>query len=130
MSAPDFRALCAQLLDALEEVRFGAYPGHIRCTIDDARVALAQHSAPGAFLHPPEPEPPADMLPDPTNRPLWQMMEDAYDKKIDLDYSYRYAAEIRAIVGAMEDRFGLFSGDALMIVDWLRDEADKAEAGE
>jgi hypothetical protein len=30
----------------------------------------------------------------------------------------------------MEDRFGLFSGDALMIVDWLRDEADKAEAGE
>lgn len=48
MNAPNYHALCARLLDALEEVQFGPYPGYIRCTIDDARIALSQtaHSTP------------------------------------------------------------------------------------
>jgi hypothetical protein len=63
------------------------------------------------------------------NRPLWQAMRRA-EGSLASDYQSPEARVLRAIVDAMEDRFGLFSGDALMLLDWLRDEADRAEAGE
>jgi hypothetical protein len=69
---------------------------------------------------------------DPTNRqPLWEAMDAARFLALHkgCNNGVAVAAELRAIVDAMEDRFGLFSGDALMILHWLRDEADKAEAG-
>jgi hypothetical protein len=69
---------------------------------------------------------------DPNRPPLWEAMDAARFLALrrGCNNGVAVAAELRAIVGAVEDRFGLFSGDALMIVDWLRDEADRAEAGD
>jgi hypothetical protein len=48
MNPPDFRALCAELLQGLDENRHPEvrYPGHLRIVMADARTALAQPVAP------------------------------------------------------------------------------------
>jgi hypothetical protein len=51
MAEPDFRALCAKLLQGLDENRHEEvrYPGHLRLVMADAREALARSSPAPAF---------------------------------------------------------------------------------
>jgi hypothetical protein len=64
------------------------------------------------------------------NRPLWQVMADAYIiAHASGNVAHAYAAELRAVVNAMEDHFVMLNGDSILVRDWLLAEADKAEAG-
>jgi hypothetical protein len=84
-------------------------------------------------------------MPDPTpNRPLWQVMHDAFlevlrPRPLHPDPErIGGAAMLRAIVSEIQRRWDVvlpddseFHGDTGMeIVAWLRAEADRAEAGE
>jgi hypothetical protein len=74
-------------------------------------------------------------MPDPTpNRPLWWIMQGAYFEGRKPGHCDRlgYAAELRAIADAAEKRWAYIYEKALLneIVAWLRDEADRAEAGD
>jgi hypothetical protein len=74
---------------------------------------------------------------DPTNRPLWQAMQDAYcgtdftPEPLDAPL---YAAEIRAIAEEIERRRRLLEPGYNLspeeIIAWLLAEADRAEAGD
>jgi hypothetical protein len=60
-----------------------------------------------------------------TNRPLWEVMDDSYGTHLTQEESY--GAMIRAIVREIHARPHFSRGELLV---WLRDEADRAEAGE
>jgi hypothetical protein len=74
--------------------------------------------------------------PTPNRPPLWEVMQDAYFKGRNPGISepHGYAAEIRAIADEAQVQFdGHFAGrweKELRIIDWLRAEADRADAGE
>jgi len=44
MMTPDFRSLCAELLNGLDEIAHSRYPfpGYTRCAMDRARAALSE----------------------------------------------------------------------------------------
>lgn len=74
------------------------------------------------------------------NRPLWHVMHAAYweaagfEKELIPPSSQEcFAAELRAIADRIEDDFAthIVGDDPVMeVVDWLRAEAGRAEAGE
>jgi hypothetical protein len=72
---------------------------------------------------------------DPTNRPpLWEAMDAARFLALrrGCNNGVAVAAELRAIAGRIKDDFAacIVGDDPVMeVVDWLRAEADKAEAG-
>jgi hypothetical protein len=69
---------------------------------------------------------------DPTNRPLWQVMADAYIiAHASGNVAHAYAAELRAIAEAISNELAthIVGDDPVMeVVAWLLAEADKAEA--
>jgi hypothetical protein len=71
-------------------------------------------------------------MPDPTpNRPLWEVMHDAY-LKCELSGPrghLGFAAELRAIAEEASRRYG-GNDPAISLIAWLELEADCAEAGE
>jgi hypothetical protein len=73
---------------------------------------------------------------DPNKLPLWQLMAGAYHGTIrDFDnVPHAYAAELRVIADEMAARMRLleegYNLTAPEVISWLRDEADRAEAGE
>jgi hypothetical protein len=66
---------------------------------------------------------------DPTNRPLWQVMRQA-DRSAASDYRSPEARILRAIAEEIAKRDPDNSMSALAVEEWLRAEADRAEAGE
>jgi hypothetical protein len=70
--------------------------------------------------------------PTPNCPPLWRVMADAYIiAHASGNVAHAYAAELRAIADAVEKRWAYMYEKAVVneIVTWLRDEADRAEAG-
>jgi hypothetical protein len=69
---------------------------------------------------------------DPDRPPLWEAMDAARFLALrrGCNNGVAVAAELRAIVGAMEGHFVMLNGDSILVRDWLLAEADKAEAGE
>lgn len=72
--------------------------------------------------------------PAPNDQPLWQVMEAAWESAPEVPMNQEghcYAAELRALADIIERRgakkLDLDPGET---ADWLRAEADRAEAGE
>jgi hypothetical protein len=76
----------------------------------------------------------SDTESDPTNRPLWQVMQGAVDKLLKTPLLVKSkelrAAEIRAIAREIARRDSDDTMSALAVEEWLNAEADRAEAGE
>jgi hypothetical protein len=111
MTEPDFRALCAELADRLEDVN-RVYRAHqITSLVTRARAALAQ----------PAPKPPTNgAVTNPSVNP-WNEIQSRY--KIGKSVGVRKTC--LSVVGVAQDESSLN-----LLVDWLRDEADRAEAGD
>ena len=63
------------------------------------------------------------------DRPLWDAMSSAYDDAVDMGQGCRHgvAAELRVVADCLEEHRAMVG---LTAADWLRAEAERAEAGE